>query len=127
MTDYHIPAWTKESRFRGALDDVVIVPLVVVALAANKVLRFTLSVLMRLLDYAFPLAMEIIWLPLVAARVLGNVAVAAMSSALRLVPLSEPRRRRWSVSIRRNWSRLRRMISYQAFERAVHGAFESSM
>jgi len=63
MTDYHNPAWTKESRFRGSLDDVIIIPLVVVALAANKILRFILSILMRLLDYAFPLAMQIVWLP----------------------------------------------------------------
>ena len=127
MTDYHNPAWTKESRFRGSLDDVIIIPLVVVALAANKILRFVLSILMRLLDYAFPLAMQIVWLPLFAARVLGNVIVTAINGALRLVPLSETNRRRWSISIRRNWSWLRRKISYQAFERAVHTAFESGM
>ena len=127
MTDYHNPAWTKEGRFRGSLDDVIIIPLVVVALAANKILRFILSILMRLLDYAFPLAMQIVWLPLFAARALGNVIVTAISGALRLVPLSETNRRRWSISIRRNWSWLRRKISYQAFERAVHTAFESGM
>jgi len=127
MTDYHNPAWTKESRFRGSLDDVIIIPLVVVALAANKILRFILSILMRLLDYIFPLAMQIVWLPLFAARVLGNVIVTAISGVLRLVPLSETNRRRWSIAIRRNWSWLRRKISYQAFERAVHTAFERGM
>src|SRR5260370_36486721 len=44
---------------------------------------------MRLLDYAFPLAMQIVWLPLFAARVLGNVIVTAISGALRFLPLSE--------------------------------------
>lgn len=127
MTDYHNPAWTKESRFRGSLDDVIIIPLVVVAFAAKKILRFILSILMRLLDYAFPLAVQIVWLPLFAARVLGNVIITAISVALRLVPLSETYRRRWSIAIRRNWSWLRRKISYQAFERAVHTAFESGM
>src|SRR6201987_2716273 len=71
--------------------------------------------------------MQIVWLPLFAARVLGNFIVTAISGALRLVPLSEANRRRWSISIRRNWSRLRRKISYQAFERAVHTTFESGM
>ena len=127
MTDYHNPAWTKESRFRGALDDVIIIPLVLIALAANKILRFILSILMRLLDYAFPLAMQIVRLPLFAARVLGNVIFTAINGVLRLIPLSETNRRRWSISIRRNWSRLRRKISYRAFERAVHTAFESGM
>ena len=127
MADYHNPAWTKESRFRGALDDVIIIPLVFVTLAANKILRFILSILMRLLDYAFPLAMQIVWLPLFAAKVLGNVIVTVINGALRFLPLSETTRRQWGISIRRNWSWLRRKISYRAFEQAVHIAFESGM
>ena len=127
MTNYHSPARTKESRFRGTLDDVIIIPLVLVTLAVNKILRFILSILMRLLDYAFPLAMQIVWLPLFAARVLGNVIVAVINGALRFLPLSETTRRQWGISIRRNWSWLRRKISYRAFEQAVHIAFESGM
>lgn len=118
---------TEESRFRGALDDVIIIPLVLVTLAANKILRFILTVLIRLLDYAFPFAMQIVWLPLFAARLLGNVIVAIISGALRFFPLSETKRRQWRRSIRRNWSWLRRKISYRAFEQAVHIAFEGGM
>ncbi len=127
MTNYHDPAWTEESRFRGALDDVIIIPLVFFTLAANKILRFILAILMRLLDYAFPLAMQIIWLPLFTAKVVGNVIVTVINGALRFFPLSETKRRQWSISIRRNWSWLRRKISYRAFEQAVHIAFESGM
>jgi hypothetical protein len=127
MTDYRNPAWTEESRFRGGLDDVIIIPLVFVTLAANKILRCILSILIRLLDYAFPLTMQIVWLPLIAARILGNVIVTAINGALRLLPFSEAKCRRWSISIRRSWSRLRRKISYRAFERVVHGAFEGGM
>lgn len=36
MTEYHNPEWTEKSRFRGAPDDVIIIPLVLVTLAANK-------------------------------------------------------------------------------------------
>ena len=104
MTDYHNPAWTEESRFRGALDDVIIIPLVFVTLAANKILRFILSILMRLLDYAFPLAMQIVWLPLFAAKVLGNVIVTVINGALRFLPLSETKRRQWSISSRQSTS-----------------------
>jgi hypothetical protein len=127
VTDYHHPIWIEESRFRGALDDVIIIPLVFITLVANKILRFILSILMRMLDYAFPLAMQIVWLPLFAVRVLGNVIVTVISGALRLLPLSEAKRRQWSISIRRNWSWFRRKISYRAFEQAVHNAFESGM
>lgn len=127
MTDHDNRAWTGESRYPGALDDVIIIPLVLGTLAANKLLRFVLAILMRLLDYAFPLAMQIVWVPLFAARVLGNVVVAVISGALRFFPLSETKRRQWSMSIRRNWSWLRRKISYRAFEQAVHLAFEGGM
>jgi hypothetical protein len=127
VTHFHNPAWTEESRFRGALDDVIIIPLVFVALAASKTLRFFLSILMRLFDYAFPLVMQIVWLPLFVAKVLGNVIVTVINGALRFLPLSETKRQQWSISIRRNWSWLRRRIGYRAFEQAVYIAFESGM
>ncbi|MBR0831554.1 hypothetical protein JQ596_39240 [Bradyrhizobium manausense] len=127
MTDGRHPAWTEESRFRGAIDDVIIIPLVVVTLATSKTLRFVLSILIRMLDYAFPLAMQIVWLPLFAAKVLGDVIVTVINGALRILPLSEAKRRRWSRSIRRNWLWFRRKISYRAFEQAVHDTFEGGM
>jgi hypothetical protein len=127
VTDDRHPAWTEESRFRGALDDVIIIPLVVITLATNKILRFVLSILMRMLDYAFPLAMQIVWLPLFAAKVLGDGIVTVINGALRFLPLSETKRRQWSRSIRRHWSWFRRKMSYRAFEQAVHSAFESGM
>ena len=127
VTDDHNPASTEQSRFRGALDDVIIIPLVLVVLAANKILLFILSILMRLLDYAFPLGMQIVWLPLFAVRLLGNVVVAVINGALRVLPLSETKRQQWSKSVRRSWAWLRQRISYRAFEQAVYIAFERGM
>jgi hypothetical protein len=127
VTRYHHPSWTEDGRFRAALDDVIIIPLVFITLAANKILRFILSILMQLLDYAFPIAMQLVWLPLFAVKILGNGVVAVINSVLSFLPLSKTRRRQWNAAIRRNWSWLRRKISYRAFEHAVHIAFESSM
>jgi hypothetical protein len=100
---------------------------VCVALVANKILHLILSVLVRLLDYAFPFALQIVWLPLFAAKLLGNVVVALISSTFHFLPFSEEERRQWRMWIRRNWSWLRRKISYRAFEQAVHDAFEGGM
>ena len=127
VTSYHHPSRTEDGHFRAGLDDVFIIPLVLVTLAASKFLRFIFLILMRLLDYAFPLAMQLVWLPLLAAKVLGNGLVAVINGALRILPLSKTKRRRWRVSIRWNWSRLRRRIGYRAFEHAVHIVFESGM
>ena len=127
VTHYHHPSSNEDGRFRAALDDVIIVPLVFITLAANEILRFILSTLMQLLDYAFPLAMQLVWLPLFAVKILGNGIVAVISSVLHFLPLSKTRRRQWNTAIRRSWSWLRRKISYRAFEHAVHIAFESGM
>jgi hypothetical protein len=83
VTRYHHPSRTEDGRFRAGLDDVIIIPLVFVTLAANKILRFIFLILMRLLDYAFPLAMQLVWLPLFAANVLGNSLVAIQRSVAR--------------------------------------------
>ena len=92
-----------------------------------KLLHFILLMLMRLLDYAFPFALQIAWLPLFAAKVVGNAIVTAINVALRFLPVSETKRQKWSESITQGWSWLRRKISYRAFERIVHHAFENGM
>lgn len=127
MTDDHDPAWTNKGRFRRGLDDVIIIPLVAVVLVVNHVLQFILSILIRLLDYAFPFVVQLVWLPLFVAKLLGNIAVAWLSAAFNFLPLSEDKRRQWRRSIRRYWSWLRRRISYRVFEQAVHDAFEGGM
>ena len=86
MSDDHNQAWTDDRRFQGAIDDVIIIPLVSVALVVNKILRFIFSMVMRLLDYAFPFAMQVVWLPLLAIRVMGDVIVSMTGGALRLLP-----------------------------------------
>jgi hypothetical protein len=134
VTHYHHPSPTDSGSFRAALDDVIIIPFVFVGLAASKILRFILSILMRLFDYAFTLAMQLVWLPLFAAKVLGDGIVAIINGVLRFLPLSETKLRQWSETIRRNWSWLRRKISYRAFDMlcilllkaAWHGCSESA-
>ena len=127
MTHYHHPSWTDNGSFRAALDDVIIIPFVFVGLVASKILRCILSLLMRLFDYVFTLAMQLVWLPLFAAKVLGDGIVAVINGVLHFLPLSETKLRQWSEKICRKWSWLRRKISYRAFEHAVHTAFEGGM
>jgi hypothetical protein len=127
VTDCHDPARTDKGRFRGGLDDVIIIPLVAVALVINRILKFTLSILIRVLDCAFPFAVQIVWLPLFATKLLGNIIVALIIGAFRFLPLSEAKRWQWRRSIGRHWSWFRRRISYRAFEQAVHDAFEGGM
>ncbi|WP_249130222.1 hypothetical protein [Bradyrhizobium sp. AUGA SZCCT0283] len=127
MNHHYDPVHNEESRFNGARDDVIIIPIVLAVLSVNKLLQLFFSILMRLLDFAFPIAMQIIWLPFFVAKGIGDVTVVLIRGSLRLLPLSESKRRQWSRLISRNWSWLRRKLSYRAFEQAVHIAFEGGM
>jgi hypothetical protein len=116
-----------EDEFRAGIEDAVILPLVVTALAAKGLARAALSVLLRILDYSFPLVMQLVRLPLFAARVLGDGVVAALQVLVACLPVAEKSRQNWHEFIGRKWSWLRQSISYQAFEQAVHRAFERGM
>jgi hypothetical protein len=122
-----VPSPIESGDFHRGLDDVIIVPLVLAALAINKLVRFLILILVRLLDFAFPLAMQLVWLPLLAARMIGDGMVAAFRGILRILPLGDTRRRQWTETMRQNWEWLRERISYRAFEHAVHVVFESGM
>jgi hypothetical protein len=121
------PSAIEAAGFRGSIDDAIIVPLALAALAVNKLVQLLISILVHILDYAFPLAMQLVWLPLLAARIIGDGIVAVLKGVLRTLPLGETKSQRWAEAIRRNWTWLRDRISYHAFEHAVHVVFESGM
>lgn len=127
MTDNPDPAPTEQPYFRGAPDDVIIIPIVFVTIVVNRILYFILLMLMRLFDFAFPFALQIAWLPLFAAKILGNIIVTVINAAVRVFPVSAMKRRQWRDLLNKGWSWLQRKISYRVFERAVHRAFESGM
>src|SRR5438093_6447887 len=54
------------------VEDLVIVPLVVVAVAVSKLLKGVLSILIYVLDYAFPILLQLMRIPLLAARLFGD-------------------------------------------------------
>jgi hypothetical protein len=121
------PSRVETGGFRGGSDDVIIVPLVLAMLAADKTVRLLASILVHVFDIAFPLAMQLVWLPLLAIRMIGDGVVAILRGILRILPLGETKRRRWAAAIRRTWEWLRERISYRAFEHAVHVVFDSGM
>ena len=116
-----------ENGYRAGVEDAVIIPLVAAALMVKAILRAVLWVLMRILDLAFPLLMQLIRFPLFTLRVLGDGLIAAVRRLLAWVPMAQEKRRQWDEFIGQTWSRLRQKISYKVFEQAVHHAFESGM
>ena len=118
---------TAPGRFDTGFDDAIIVPLVFVALAANKLFRTLLSALVQILDYAFPILLQVLRFPLFTLRIIGDGVVALLRGIVDVLPVSEAGRDAWRASVARHWAWLRRTLSYKAFEEALHHAFEGGL
>jgi hypothetical protein len=109
------------------VEDVIILPLVLIALAAKHLFKVTLSILIRILDYAFPILLQLARFPLFTARIIGDGAAVLLMSIVGCLPVSRQAHEAWRNLVARNWSWLRQRISYRAFEEFVHDAFERGM
>jgi len=131
VTDQTTPAGSAapatEEQFRPGIADVVILPLVAGAFAVARAMRAAFWGLVRLLDYAFPILLQVMRFPLFTVRIIGDALVGVSKAIIRLLPVSLGRRREWVDSVSAGWSWLRRKISYKAFEEAVHHLFEDGM
>ncbi len=116
-----------QCRFGAGIDDVIILPLVLIALAAKHVFKATLSILIHVLDYAFPILLQLVRFPLFTIRIIGDGVAALLKGVVRYLPVSATKREAWRELVSRRWSWLRQKVSYRAFERAVHHAFEGGM
>ena len=112
---------------RTGVEDLVIVPLVVIALAISKLLKAVFSILIYVLDYAFPILLQLMRIPLLAARLLGDGIELFLEGVVRCLPMSRAKREAWHARVRQQWIWFRHNISYQAFEHALHHAFEAGM
>jgi hypothetical protein len=56
----------------AGVEDLVIVPSVVIALAISRLLKAVLSILVYVLDYAFPILLQLMRIPLLTARLIGD-------------------------------------------------------
>jgi hypothetical protein len=117
----------KESPPSAGVEDLVIVPLVVIALAISKLLKAVLSILIYVLDYAFPILLHLMRIPLLVARLIGDGTELLFEGVVRCLPMSSAKRDALRARLREQWIWFRRNISYQAFEHVLHHAFEAGM
>jgi hypothetical protein len=114
-------------RFGLGIEDVVILPPVLIALAAKYLFKATLSILIHILDYAFPVLLQVARFPLFTLRIIGGGVAALLKGVVGCLPVSGTTREAWREAVSRHWSWLRQKMSYRAFEQAVHDAFERGM
>ena len=111
----------------AGVDDLIIVPLVLIAVAISKLLKGVFSIVIYVLDYAFPVLLQLMRIPLLAARLVGDGVEFFLEGVLQCLPVSRAKRDAWRARVREQWIWFRRNISYQAFEQALHHAFEAGM
>ena len=121
------PAADSDDAFGPGIADVIILPLVVIAHAAGAILKSAFSILIHILDYAFPILLQLARFPLFTARIVGDGIAALLKGLVRFLPVGGTKREAWREAVTRYWTLLRRKISYKAFEEAVHHAFENGM
>jgi hypothetical protein len=121
------PPATAQTTIYAGLEDLIILPLAAVAVAARRLGRDVLLALVHLLDWAFPLLLQVARFPLFTVRIIGDGVAAALMGIVGLLPVSGTAREAWRRRVSESWARLRQTISYKAFEQGLHHAFEKGM
>ncbi len=120
------PGMTR-GRFDPGVEDLIILPLVLAARAVKWLGNATITVLVHILDYAFPVVLQLLRFPMFTLRIIGDGVAALLKGLAAWLPMSGSRREMWRITISEHWARLRSTISYEAFEEALHHAFEAGM
>src|SRR5207244_9511830 len=90
----HTPG-TAQSRFDAGVEDLIIFPLVAIALAVKQLFHGMLSILIHILDYAFPILLQLARFPLFTVRIIGDAIAALLKGVVRFLPMSGTKREAW--------------------------------
>src|SRR5262245_16582369 len=82
-------------HFRTGVEDIVILPLVVIALAVVMLLKGFFTLLIRLIDFLFPILLQLIRFPLFTLRILGDGVAALTNAIVAILPIGGTRRAAW--------------------------------
>ncbi len=118
---------TNSERFPVGAGDVVILPMAAIALVVEYLARSVWTALKQILDFLFPILLQLMRFPLFTLRILGDGTAALLKGIARILPIGGERRAAWREFVSQHWAWLREQISYKAFEEAVHHLFESGM
>ena len=118
---------TNSERFPVGAEDVVVLPMAAIALVVEYLARSVWTVLKQILDFLFPILLQLMRFPLFTLRILGDGIAALLKGVARILPIGGERRAEWREFVSQHWSWLREKVSYRAFEEAVHHLFEKGM
>ena len=82
---------TTSEQFPAGGEDLVILPIVAIALTVKVVLRSAWIVLLQLIDFLFPVLLQLMRFPLFTLRILGDGAAALLKGIARILPIGSAR------------------------------------
>jgi hypothetical protein len=95
VTNEEDPSGTTSEHFRAGIEDVVMLPMVAIALVVKKVLRSAWTILRHILDFLFPILLQLLRFPLFTLRILGDGGAALLKGIARILPIGGVRRAAW--------------------------------
>jgi len=113
--------------YASGIDDVFIWPFVAIGVVAKYLVKWTWSLLVHIVDYLFPIFLQITRFLLFTIRILGDAITGLLRLVIRILPLPSMKRQSWREAVARGWAWLRAKISYRAFEEWLHHLFEDGM
>ena len=102
-------------------------PGVSVGVAVKYLVKWTWSLLVHIIDYLFPVVLQITRFLLFTVRVIGDAITGLVRLVIRILPLPAMKRQSWQDAVARGWAWLRAKISYRVFEQWLHHLFEDGM
>ena len=84
MANGENPSDAASERFRVGTDDVVILPMVAIALIVKTVVRSAWRFLKHIIDFLFPILLQLMRFPLFTLRILGDGIVALLQGIARI-------------------------------------------
>ena len=83
------PAATSDG-FSLGIDDLIIIPVVAIVFAIRKTLRALFRALIDLVDWAFPILLQVMRFPLFTLRIIGDAIVARSRASCDFCPSAPP-------------------------------------
>ena len=124
-SDVHTSAVAPD-RFRAGIDDIIILPLVLVALLVRTLCQAVLFIVLFACDLVFALLLRVITLPLLLAATAGD-GMAWLIERLAGLALARGKREAWRDRVDRRWSGLRQRISHKAVAARAQTALQQAI
>jgi hypothetical protein len=122
-SDIRPPAATRD-QFRIAIDDAIILPMVLIAFLTSTFFQAAFFILALASAFVFALLLRVVTSPLLVAATAGDALAWLIKRLAELLQLSGARRKAVCDLVDRRWPRLRQRLSHDAVAKTTHSLLQ---